>query len=153
MQNVHRIDDHGAVGGVLADGVTELLDGLEGVEVQRLFPRVHVGRRPIAIDSSDSDLSITRRLHQHLRKQGWLGVVAVYQHRDFLSRQICKLFISHGSIIPEWLSRSRDWPDRAQITDLWRKQINVGARILSNTLEQDASHRNIHLNRRGFSER
>ena len=88
MQNIHRIDNHGAVGGVLADGVTELLDGLEGVEVQRLFPRIHFGRRPIAVDASDGDLSITRRLRQHLRKQGRLGVVAVNQHRDFLSRQI-----------------------------------------------------------------
>ena len=85
MKNVHRVDDHGAVGGVLADGVSELLDGLEGVEVERLFPGIHVGRRPIAVDSSDGDLSIAGSLHQHLRKQGRLSVVAVDQHGDFVA--------------------------------------------------------------------
>ena len=33
VEDVHGVDDHGAVGGVLADGVAELLDGLDGVVV------------------------------------------------------------------------------------------------------------------------
>ncbi len=85
MQDVHCVNDHRAVGGVLADGVAELLDGLEGVEVQRVFPRVHAVRRPIPVDAADGDLSVPTRLHQHLREQGRLRVVAVNEDGDLIA--------------------------------------------------------------------
>ena len=88
VHDVHRVDDHGAVGGVLADGVAELLNGLERVEVQRLFPRVHAVRRPVAVDAADGDLSVPTRFHEHLGKQGRLRVVAVNEDGDFISKSV-----------------------------------------------------------------
>ena len=85
VHDVHRVDDHRAVGGVLADGVAELLDRLESVEVQRVFPRIHAVRRPVAVDAADGDLSVTTRLHEHLREQGGLRVIAVYEDGDLIA--------------------------------------------------------------------
>jgi hypothetical protein len=58
VKQVHGVDDHGAVRGVLADGVAELLDGLNGVGLQCVLPAAHVGRGPIAVVTPDRDRSV-----------------------------------------------------------------------------------------------
>ena len=58
VQDVHCIDDHGAVGGVFANSIAELLDGLEGVIVQGFLPGIHAVGGPVAIDPADGYLSV-----------------------------------------------------------------------------------------------
>ena len=98
MQDIHRVDDHRAVGGVLAYGISELLNGLEGMIIQRFLPRVHIIGCPIPIDAADGHLSVAARLYEHLREQGRLSVVTVYEDRD-LSSQRRELFVCHAVII------------------------------------------------------
>ena len=73
------VDDQGAVGGVLAHGIAELLDGLHGVHVQRVLPGVHVLGGPVAVDAADGHRAVLGDLGQHLVQQRGLGVVAVDQ--------------------------------------------------------------------------
>ena len=80
VHDVHGVDDQGAVGGVLAHGVAELLDGLHGVHVQGVLPGVHVLGGPVAVDAADGHRAVLGDLGQHLVQQRGLGVVAVDEH-------------------------------------------------------------------------
>ena len=82
VQDIHGVDDHGAVGGVLADGVAELLDGLDGVRLQRILPAAHVGGGPVAVDAADGCQPVFADLCQHFIDQRRLGVIAIDQHGD-----------------------------------------------------------------------
>src|SRR6185312_1409090 len=53
VEQVHCVDDHRRVGGVLAHGIAELLDRLDRVAQQHLFPAVEVGLGPVAVDALD----------------------------------------------------------------------------------------------------
>lgn len=99
VQDVHRVDDHGAVCRILANGVTELLDWLEGVEIKCVLPRVHAVGRPVPVNTADSHLAVTTGLHKHLGKQTRLGIVAVDQHRNLVARKGFNLFVCHEAII------------------------------------------------------
>ena len=69
VQKVHGIDDHCTVGSVFPHRIAELLNGLEGMKVQRFLPGVHATGRPISINTPDSDLSMATCLDQHLGQQ------------------------------------------------------------------------------------
>src|SRR6266536_1075793 len=53
VQQVHRVDDHRRVGGVLAGGVGELLDRLDGLGEQLVFPVFQAGVGPVAVGPFD----------------------------------------------------------------------------------------------------
>lgn len=84
VEDIHRIDDHGAVGCVLADRIAKLLDRLHGKAVECIFPTTHVRFRPIAINTTDGHGSIFTCLGDHQSQQRRLGVIAVDQHRHTL---------------------------------------------------------------------
>lgn len=52
VEQVHGIDDHGAVGGVFAGRVGELLDGDDGVLEQAASPAFHARAGPVAVDAA-----------------------------------------------------------------------------------------------------
>jgi len=66
VHDVHGVDDQGAVSGVLAHGVAELLDGLHGVVVQGVLPGVHVRSCPVAVNAADGHRTVLADLGQHL---------------------------------------------------------------------------------------
>jgi hypothetical protein len=55
VKQVHRVDDHGAVGGVLAADDAELLERPDRVIEQVRLPAGHVGRGPVAVDAAHGD--------------------------------------------------------------------------------------------------
>ena len=72
MEQVHGVDDKGAVGSVLAHGVAELLDGLHGEGVEELLPAGHLGRGPVPVDSSGGTmpyLAVSARIC--CSREGW----------------------------------------------------------------------------------
>ena len=62
VQDVHGVDDHGRVGGILALSVAELLDGRDGVLQQRVFPLGMERERPVAVDALVGDGAVLRQL-------------------------------------------------------------------------------------------
>ena len=62
VQDVHGVDDHGRVGGVLALRVAELLDGRDGVFQQRVLPFGMERERPVAVDALVGDGAVLRQL-------------------------------------------------------------------------------------------
>ena len=82
MQDVHGVDDHGAVGGIFADGIAELLDGLEGMIVKRILPGIHTVGGPVAVDAPDGNLAVSSGLDEHLRQQRRLGIIPIDQDGD-----------------------------------------------------------------------
>ena len=98
MEDVHGVDDHGAVGGVLADGIAELLDGLDGVVVESVLPARHVDRRPVAVDAADRHEAVLARLGQDLPDERGLGVVAVDEQGDF-ARFFFDERLGHGGVL------------------------------------------------------
>ena len=62
IEDVHRVDDHGRVGGVLADGVAELLNRRDGIVEQRVFPLGVQGARPVAVNALVGDGAVFRKL-------------------------------------------------------------------------------------------
>jgi hypothetical protein len=82
VQDVHGVNDHGAVSGVLADGIAELLDGLNGVHLQGVFPPFHGLGGPVAVDTADGDETILAGFSEYRLDQGWLGVIAIDEQGD-----------------------------------------------------------------------
>ena len=62
--------------------------GWKAWKFERLFPRVHAGRGPVAIDAPDRHLAVAGGLDQHLGEQTCLGVVAIDQHGDLVAGQV-----------------------------------------------------------------
>jgi hypothetical protein len=50
MQQVHGIDDQGAVGSILAGGVTELLLRVQSMSLKGFLPPGHLRLCPVAVD-------------------------------------------------------------------------------------------------------
>ena len=67
VEQVHGVNDHGAVGGILANRVAELLDRLDGMEIQHILPGIHAGGGPIAVNAADGNQAVFPGLHQGLR--------------------------------------------------------------------------------------
>ena len=51
IQQIHGVNDHGAVGCIFAGGVAILLDGNDGVVQQHILPAFQAGIRPIAVNT------------------------------------------------------------------------------------------------------
>ena len=51
VEQVHGVNDHGAVGCIFAGGVAILLDGNDGVVQQHILPAFQAGIRPIAVNT------------------------------------------------------------------------------------------------------
>ena len=79
VQNVHGVDDHGAVGGVLTDCKAELLDGLNGEGVQHVLPAAHIGGSPVAVNAADGHETVLAGFSQHFFQEGGLGVITIDQ--------------------------------------------------------------------------
>lgn len=77
VKQVHGVDDHGAVGGVLAGGVGELLDGLDRVLEEAFLPGPEVWKGPVAIYSSDARGAVLGDLGQDACDHFGRDVVAV----------------------------------------------------------------------------
>ena len=79
VEEVHGVDDHGAVRGVLARRVGELLDGLDGVLEELVLPGAQVGARPVPIDALDARDAVFRDLGEETLDDGGLGIVGVHE--------------------------------------------------------------------------
>jgi hypothetical protein len=99
VKDIHCVNNHGAVGGIFPDGVSKLLDGLEGVEIENFLPGIHAIGGPVPVNAADGDLSMPAGFHQHLGEKSCLGIVAVDQHGDFVARKGFDLFVCHTMII------------------------------------------------------
>src|SRR3546814_1436210 len=62
VQQVHRVDHHRHVRGVLAGGVGELLDRADRIGVQHLLPAVEVLALPVAVRAAHVGLAVARDL-------------------------------------------------------------------------------------------
>ena len=82
VEDVHGVDDHGRVGGVLAGGVAVLLDGGDGVLQQDGFPGGHIGGGPVSVDALDGGGAVDGDLRHHVPHGGPGGVVRVDEHRQ-----------------------------------------------------------------------
>ena len=72
IQQIHGVNDHGAVGCIFAGGVAILLDGNDGVVQQHILPAFQAGNVDgFCIVSSDSDFT---RLAARLREAGKLVI-------------------------------------------------------------------------------
>jgi hypothetical protein len=94
VQQVHRVDHHRHVRGVLAGGVGELLDRPDRVLVQHRFPRLDVRALPVAVGAAHVGHAMARDLVEDgvdLRRR---RVVRVDQQRDPL------LDLDHGAPRP-----------------------------------------------------
>ena len=83
MEDVHGVDDHGGVGGVLAGGVTVLLDGGDGVFEQHSLPTAKVGLRPVAVDALDGGGAVFGYLVEHFPDVRGRHIVGVEQYGQF----------------------------------------------------------------------
>src|SRR6202012_6056760 len=75
-------DHHGGVGSVLAPGVRELLDRLDGLGQQLVLPAAQVRARPVAVGPLDVRGAVLRDLGEQSVGAGGLRVVRVDQNRQ-----------------------------------------------------------------------
>lgn len=87
IKNIHRVDNHRRVGRVFTDRITELLNRLNRVDLERIFPAAHIRGRPVPVDAPNRDHSVFRRLRQDFIDERRLRVVAVDEHGDALRRR------------------------------------------------------------------
>ena len=77
VEQVHGVDDHGGVGGVLALRVGELLDGLNGEGMQGFLPAFQVACFPIAVGASDVGGAVFGQLIKHPVNGLVTGVITI----------------------------------------------------------------------------
>ena len=65
VEDVHGIDDQRAVRRIFADGVAKLLDGLDGVVVQHVFPAFHLRGGPVAVNAAHSNQPVFAGFRHH----------------------------------------------------------------------------------------
>ena len=82
VQQVHRVDDHRAVGRVLAGGVGELLDGWIECSSSVGLPPAELRRGPVAVDALDAGDAERRDLGEQPGDDDRVRVVGVDQHRE-----------------------------------------------------------------------
>ena len=80
VQNIHRVDDHRRVGGVLARGIAVLLDGRDGVFEQHPLPPSHGGLGPVAVDALDGGYTVFSDFVEHFLHMRVRHIVGVKQH-------------------------------------------------------------------------
>ncbi|MNV14245.1 hypothetical protein D3C71_1049230 [compost metagenome] len=82
MQKIHRIDDHGAIGGVLSRTICKLLHRLDGVIARPAFPAPHGCLCPVAIDAPDSRIAERRDHAEQPAHDFRRDIVTIDQHRQ-----------------------------------------------------------------------
>ena len=80
MEEVHRVDDEGDIGGVLPRGVGELLLGDDGVLGQEIGPCLRAGAGEVAIDAPDAGLADLGDLLEQTVRDLRRGVVGIDQN-------------------------------------------------------------------------
>ena len=96
MQQVHRVNNEGAVGGVLTGSVWELLLRAKCVGVEELLPLGHLRCSPVTINATDGDGPVLGRLREDLGYQRRLRVVAVDEQGHVASVALGRVGGSHG---------------------------------------------------------
>ncbi len=79
IEQVHGVDDHCAIGRVLAGRIGELLDRLNRMFEQAFLPALQVGAGPVAVDALDARHAIIGDLGQEADNDLRRGVVAIDQ--------------------------------------------------------------------------
>jgi hypothetical protein len=79
VEHVHGSDDHSAISGILMVGVGELLYGQDGIVGQNLLPAAQGRLGPIAIDTSDANVTIVRNLRHQPSDDPVRNIVAIDQ--------------------------------------------------------------------------
>ncbi|MNQ46790.1 hypothetical protein D3C85_606160 [compost metagenome] len=97
VEQVHGVDDQRAVGGVLAPGVGELLDRLDGVVEQHLLPAAQLRAGPVAIDALDAGHAVFGDLFEQAFDDGGRRIVGVDQNGQMLLLPGGLGFEGHGS--------------------------------------------------------
>ncbi|MNN05854.1 hypothetical protein D3C81_1186270 [compost metagenome] len=121
VEQVHCVDDHRAVRGVLAHGVAELLDRLDRVRQQSLLPSGQVGLGPVAVDALHGGHAVLGHFGQQAFHDGGRRVVGVDQHSQgrALARGICHVSIGG-------LRCSRRRPERAAAAAWMQRSVHAG---------------------------
>ena len=84
VEDIHGVDDHGRVCGVLTLGVAELLNRRDGILQQHLLPLNMAGQRPVAIDALVGDGAVFRQLIEDGLQVLCGDVVRVDEQRETL---------------------------------------------------------------------
>ena len=82
IEDVHGVDDHSRIGGVLSGGIAVLLDGGDGVLQQDRLPGGHIGGGPVPVDALDGGGAVDGNLGHHIPHGSPGGVVRVNEHRQ-----------------------------------------------------------------------
>ena len=82
IEDVHGVDDHSRISGVLSGGIAVLLDGGDGVLQQDRLPGGHIGGGPVPVDALDGGGTVDGDLGHHVPHGGPGGVVRVNEHRQ-----------------------------------------------------------------------
>src|SRR5690606_9721022 len=90
-----------AVGGVLARGVGELLDRLDGMVEQHLLPAAKVGFGPVAIDAPDAGHAVFGYFLEQSFDNGRRRVVGVDENGEEFLLVRGAGFAGHGSSLKE----------------------------------------------------
>ena len=77
VEQIHRIDGHLHVGGILALGDIELLLRLDPVPVHQIDPALEAGLAPISIGPADIHLAEFRQHGQHRVYARRAGVIRI----------------------------------------------------------------------------
>src|SRR5690606_37853416 len=97
VHQVHRVDDQGAVGGVLAGGVVELLDRGDRVGQQPVLPPAQVAGGPVAVGAAHAGVAVLGDLRQQRGQGGGVAVVGVDQ-----DRQAGASVAGHAVLLVDW---------------------------------------------------
>jgi hypothetical protein len=82
VQNVHGFYDKGAIGGVLAGHVRELLGRAQRVDLQNLLPGPELWRGPVPINPASDRDPVLRGFLEDLTNQRRSGIVAINEQRQ-----------------------------------------------------------------------
>jgi len=64
IQQIHRINDQRAVGGIFPDGISKLLNRLDRLLQENVFPSPLIWRGPIAVDAPDTGNTVLGNLRE-----------------------------------------------------------------------------------------
>lgn len=93
VKQVHGVDDHRAVRGILTGCICELLDRLDGVFEQAFFPAIQIGFGPVAVDAFDAGNAVVSNLGKQTRDDLGRDIVPVDQQCQRSGRLIGHAFL------------------------------------------------------------
>ena len=66
IKNIHGIDNHGRISSVFPGSIAVLLNGIDGMLQQQVFPFGEVGFRPVTINAFNGRVAVLGNLFHHL---------------------------------------------------------------------------------------